>query len=133
MKAPLGDSAPSVNLSNTQLITFTGYVTVLVMDIRDFTGLSRRLGETRLSGVIGEFMRLSGQVLDENGAASQKYIGDAVMGVWDHGRQRPNAESLLRVLVSATKVFDIVAESERAFDLGGADRDRRRHQHRVWR
>ncbi len=44
-------------------------------------------------------MSLSGQVLDDHGASAQKYIGDAVMGVWDHGRQRPEPDGILRVLV----------------------------------
>ncbi len=112
-----GDSHPSVNLSNTQLITVTAYVTVLVMDIRDFTGLSRRLDETRLSGLIGQFMHLSGQVLDDHGASAQKYIGDAIMGVWDHGHQPPDSEALLKVLSSAHNVFGIVGDSRSAFDL----------------
>jgi adenylate cyclase len=111
------DTHPSVNLSNTQLITVTAYVTVLVMDIRDFTGLSRRLGETRLSGFIGEFMRLSGEVLDGYGASTQKYIGDAIMGVWDHGPQRPEPDAILSVLSSAAKVYGIVSETPRAFDV----------------
>ena len=38
-------------------------ITVLVVDIRDFTGLSRRLSEARLSELISAFMRESGVVL----------------------------------------------------------------------
>jgi adenylate cyclase len=80
--------------------------------------MSRRLGDTRLSEVVGGFMRLAGQQLDKRGASAQKYIGDSVMGVWDHGPTRPGAEAILPVLLTAVKLFEIAGASEASF---GAD------------
>jgi adenylate cyclase len=48
--------------NSTALVTAVRHVTVLVADIRDFTGLARHLGDERLSNVIGPYMRL----LDRN-------------------------------------------------------------------
>ena len=75
--------------NSTTLITAIRHVTVFVADIRDFTGLARHLGDELLSNVIGEYMRVAGQALDKAGATTQKYIGDALMGVWDHGPMLP--------------------------------------------
>src|SRR5687767_7940220 len=48
----------SMAATKTTLVTAERYVTALVADIRDFTGLTRRLGGKRVSDVVGEFMRL---------------------------------------------------------------------------
>lgn len=105
----------SVISENTQILTATSHVTVLVADIRDFTVMSRRLGDTRLSEVVGGFMQLAGQQLEKRGATAQKYIGDSVMGVWDHGPARPRPEAILPVLLTAVKLFEIAAASEGSF------------------
>ena len=82
----------------TVLITAARYVTVLVADIRDFT-------------------RLAGDELDRAGAATQKYIGDAVMGVWDHGSDPPRAENVMPALLSVSRLFEIVAAFQQRFEL----------------
>src|SRR6476469_3185761 len=59
---------PGIVSNSTTLVTAVRYVTVLVADIRDFTGLTRRLGETSISNVIGEYMRIAGEELGNAGA-----------------------------------------------------------------
>jgi adenylate cyclase len=110
-------SPHSIVDSPTMVVTASRHVTVLVADIRDFTGLTRRVGEKRLSDVIGEFTRLAGEVLDRAGAATQKYIGDAVMGVWDHGPNPPRPEEVIPALLSASRLFGIVASFQQQFGL----------------
>jgi len=109
--------AESIVSPKTMLLTASCYVTILVADIRDFTGLTRRLGEKRLSDVIGEYMRLAGEELHRAGAVSQKYIGDAVMGVWDHGSDAPLAGAVLPAVASAIKLFGIAAAFQERFAL----------------
>jgi adenylate cyclase len=110
-------NAQSIVASPTLVITSARYVTVLVADIQDFTGLTRRVGERRVSDVIGEFTRLAGEELDRAGAATQKYIGDAVMGVWDHGSDPPRPENVMPALLSASRLFGIVAPFQQQFGL----------------
>jgi adenylate cyclase len=81
----------------TVLITAARYVTVLVADIRDFT-------------------RLAGDELDRAGAATQKYIGDAVMGVGTTDPHPPRAENVMPLL-SVSRLFEIVAAFQRRFEL----------------
>ena len=107
----------SIGASPTVVITAERHVTVLVADIRDFTGLTRRVGEKRVSDVIGEFTGLAGEELDRAGAATQKYIGDAVMGVWDHGSDPPFAQNVIPALLSASRLFEIVAGFQQRFGL----------------
>ena len=103
--------------SSTTLVTAVRHVTVLVADIRDFTVLARRLGEQLLSDVIGEYIRVAGEELDHAGATAQKYIGDAVMGVWDHGPDPPLAGAVRPALACAVRLFDIAAGSQQRFGL----------------
>lgn len=109
--------AQSIAASPTVVITSARYVTVLVADIRDFTGLTRRVGEKRVTDVIGEFTRRAGEELDRAGAATQKYIGDAVMGVWDHGSELPGPDDVKPALFSAWRLFGIVARFQQQFGL----------------
>lgn len=83
-------------------------ITVLVADIRGFTVLSQILGEKRISELMAEVFRSAGQVLNTKHSWSQKFIGDALMGVWVHsgGNLRP-AELL--------NIFDVIAELQEIF------------------
>ncbi len=73
-------------------------ISVLVVDIRDFTGLTRQLDEKILSEVIGTWFRCAGDIIREYGSWVDKYIGDAVMSVWTHGAQGVNHDEMLRIL-----------------------------------
>jgi adenylate cyclase len=116
--AETSEADPESSISpKTTLLTAQRYVTVIVADIRDFTGLTRRLGEKRLSDIISEYMRLAGEELDRAAAASQKYIGDAVMGVWDHGSDPPHSGAVLPALASAVRLFSIAAALQERFGL----------------
>jgi adenylate cyclase len=92
-------------------------ITVLVADIRDYTGLSRRLGEARISQVIGVFMQEAGLALQEHGSWAQKYIGDAVMSVWVHRDQLPDLAELRRIFAAVRRLHDIVAGLQPRFGL----------------
>ena len=92
-------------------------ITVLVADIRGYTPLSQRLGEVRISELVSAFMRESGKVLSAHGAVAQKYLGDAVMAVWQHRRDPPNASELSDVVDALTKIFDIASGFQPRFGL----------------
>ncbi len=73
-------------------------ISVLVVDIRNFTGLTRQLDEKILSEVIGTWFRHAGEIIRENGSWVDKYIGDAVMAVWIHGAQEVDNQEMLQIL-----------------------------------
>ncbi len=92
-------------------------ITVLVVDIRDFTGLSSRLPEARLSEVISAFIRESGTALAEHGAWAQKYSGDSVMAIWLHPNDKPALRDLAPVFTALEKIFEAAAGLQAAFSL----------------
>ncbi|APB33114.1 Adenylate cyclase [Gloeomargarita lithophora Alchichica-D10] len=73
-------------------------ITVLVMDLRDFTPLARQVPEELLAQVVGTWFRQVGDILQRYGSRVDKYIGDAVMAVWLHPQNIPHAYDLLRIL-----------------------------------
>ncbi len=73
-------------------------ITVVVMDLRDFTPLTRQLPEELLAQVVGTWFRQVGEILQRYGSRVDKYIGDAVMAVWLHPQNAPHPYDLLRIL-----------------------------------
>lgn len=63
-------------------------VSVLVVDIRDFTILTRKLDERLLSEVMDTWFRCAGEIIRDHHSQVDKYIGDAVMAVWIHDCSR---------------------------------------------
>ena len=100
----LTDSHPNHTLilserdTQTSLIHERRLMTVMVADMRNFTGLSRQLDEKILSALIGNWFRQSGQILRQAGSWVDKYIGDAVMAIWFHGEEAITIEEILRIL-----------------------------------
>ncbi len=62
-------------------------ISVLVVDIRDYTILTRRMDEKLLSEMIGSWFRQAGEIIRAHGTWVDKYIGDAIMVVWIHSSQ----------------------------------------------
>jgi adenylate cyclase len=87
-----------VDNTATAMLHIRHLVSILVIDIRNFTVLTRQLDEQILSELIGSWFRLSGEIIRTNGSWVDKYIGDAVMAVWIHGEESVEAAGMLSVL-----------------------------------
>lgn len=75
---------PPEKESLTSTLHVRRLISVMVIDIRDFTVLTRQLDEKILSAVIGTWFRQSGDIIRKSGSWVDKYIGDAVMAIWFH-------------------------------------------------
>lgn len=100
----------------TQFIQQQSLITVMVIDVRGFTMLSREIGEARISAVMQAIFRRAGSLLDAAGAWSHKFIGDAVMAVWRHPSDRVLSSEL-------TRVVNLIAELEPLFQNLTAQHD----------
>ena len=104
-------------LPSTNVVFALSLITVLVVDIRDFTGLAQRVEASKLSKVTGTLFREAGQALQERGAWAQKYIGDAVMAVWLHKKSAPEARELAAIFDGLSHLARIAGGLQRQFDL----------------
>ncbi len=92
-------------------------ISVLVVDIRDFTGLTRQLDEKLLSEVIGTWFRRAGDIIREHGSWVDKYIGDAVMAVWIHGAQGINRDEMLRLIQAVNALHTMTSSLHHQYPL----------------
>jgi adenylate cyclase len=101
----------------TSLLRVMKMITVLVVDIRDFTGLGQQLSSDKLAEVTGYLFRAAGELLQERGAWAQKYIGDAVMAVWVHRTQVPAIEEYLTIFEALWSLHAMIGGLQVQFEL----------------
>jgi adenylate cyclase len=85
-------------------------ISVMVVDIRNFTGLTRQLDEKILSEVIGTWFRHAGNIIRDHGSWVDKYIGDAVMAVWFHRSEKASEEEVLRIFQALNAIHRVTEE-----------------------
>ena len=90
-------ASDSFDFSVTATLHVRRLITILVADIRNFTGLTRQTDEKVLSEAIGTWFRQAGNIIRESGSWVDKYIGDAVMAVWIHGEQEVSPREVLQI------------------------------------
>jgi len=104
---------PTESLHNESLTT------ILVVDIRDFTILSRAVSEALLSQTIGTWFLHVGQAAERRGSWAQQYIGDAVMAVWVHEEASRIPGDLEQVLHALCEIYRSTEEVSRSLPLPG--------------
>jgi adenylate cyclase len=92
-------------------------MSVMVVDIRDFTVLTRQLDEKILSAVIGTWFRQSGNIIRKSGSWVDKYIGDAVMAIWFHGSQEISSEETLNILQAVSALHKMTSALSKQYPL----------------
>ncbi|MDJ0844519.1 FHA domain-containing protein [Crocosphaera sp.] len=70
---------------------------VMVVDMRNFTSLTRQLDEKVLSSLIGNWFRQAGDIIRNAGSWVDKYIGDAVMAIWFHGENEVTKSDVIQI------------------------------------
>jgi adenylate cyclase len=110
---PIKDASTVVTFAMVQL-------TVLVVDIRGFTSLSRELGEARIAEVIHAYNTEAGIILNRTCAWTMKFIGDAVMAIWIRKSDEPPARTVLTAFESFEKLYLFVEGLQSRFSLARA-------------
>lgn len=92
-------------------------ISVMVVDIRNFTVLTRQLDEKILSEVIGTWFRRAGNIIRDRGSWVDKYIGDAVMAVWFHSTEKATNEEVLRIFQALNSLHEATVELNDRYPL----------------
>ena len=112
-----GPESGPIDMKATSFHMASMLITVLVVDIRDFTGLAQRLPSEKLAKIAGALFREAGKVLEDLGAWAQKYIGDAVMAVWLHSKREADVRDFIRVFEALGKLQEIASRLHHEFGL----------------
>jgi len=105
------------DLASTRIVFSQSLITVLVADIRNFTGLARKIEPSRLAQIAGSFFREAGKLLQERGAWTQKYIGDAVLAIWQHEQDLLSIAELSAAIDSQWRLAQVAAGLQAQFGL----------------
>jgi adenylate cyclase len=93
-------------MTGTRVVFAEQLVTVLVIDIRNFTGLTRQIEQEVLCKFISRWFSDASGIFRARGSWALKYIGDAVMAVWLHERGRERAQ-LLALLAGLSQFAEL--------------------------
>lgn len=107
----------SEELTATSTLHVRRLISVMVVDIRNFTVLTRQLDEKILSELIGTWFRRSGNIIRECGSWVDKYIGDAVMAVWFHGTQGVSINEMVRIFQALSSLHKMTQELHNRYPL----------------
>jgi adenylate cyclase len=83
-------------------------MTVVFADLSSFTEMTGRLGATTTYSVVDEFLRLASSTLISQGAFIDKYIGDAVMALFNVPIKR--ADHAAAAVAAAAKIQELLPE-----------------------
>ncbi|AIE73972.1 Adenylate cyclase [Synechocystis sp. PCC 6714] len=92
-------------------------ISVLVADMRNFTGMAQQVEEELLSMLIGNWFRQAGHILREAGSWVDKYIGDAVMALWFHGYNEATPAEIIQILHAVHRLQAMTAKLNQKYDL----------------
>jgi adenylate cyclase len=110
-------SIDSQEFTATATLHVRRLISVLVVDIRNFTSMTRQIDENVLSEVIGTWFRCAGDIIREYGSWVDKYIGDAVMAVWIHGSQEVTPEEMIRIARALSALQKMTSQLHERFPL----------------
>jgi adenylate cyclase len=111
-----GIATPPVS-EKTQFFVQSSLVTVMVIDIRDNVTWAKELGDDKWAELVMKLIEAARGILDSRHCSGQKYIGDAIMGVWEHkAEQIPNKE-LVEILSAVTDLQAAFSEMEASSNL----------------
>lgn len=110
-------SSDSQEFTATATLHVRRLISVLVVDIRNFTVMTRQIDEKVLSEVIGTWFRCAGDIIREYGSWVDKYIGDAVMAVWIHGAQGINHEEMIRIARALNALHKMTSQLHERYPL----------------
>ena len=105
---PTREASTAEVIAPTTIAFARRLVTVLVIDIRDFTVLAQNVDEAILAQTLGTWFRETGAIVRRHGSTGDKYIGDAVMAVWTHPTQTPQADEIMGVLKAISEIHAVI-------------------------
>lgn len=92
-------------------------VSVMVVDIRNFTVFSRQIENHLLSLMVGTWFQQAGEIIKDSGSWVDKYIGDAVMSIWFHGEETVDPNQLIKVFQAVSDLNQMTTDLQRQLSL----------------
>jgi adenylate cyclase len=114
--------SPAEGGDATRVVFAFSLITILIVDVRDFTRLTQQLDKAVLCETIGSWFREGGQIMQRHGSWSQKYIGDAVMSIWVHRSPEDAQRDIIKVVEALVEFEGVSSGFQTRFGLPSAFR-----------
>ena len=101
----------------TAILQVRRLVTVMVVDVRGFTALTREINEQTLSAVMSHWFQQASRITHRSGGWVDKYIGDAIMALWSHTGDDAAASLAGRWLWALSEIALMTARVSERFPL----------------
>lgn len=111
------ESNPSYEITATASLHVRRLISVMVVDIRDFTVLTQQLDEKILSEAIGTWFRRAGEIIGQYNSWVDKYIGDAIMAVWIHDPNGPTRADIWPLMQAVSTLAHMTSQLHEQFPL----------------
>jgi adenylate cyclase len=108
---------PATTGGITQVFFAHCLVSVLVVDIRDFTGLAQAIDQSVLCQILGTWFGQADRIMQKHGSSAQKYIGDAVMALWLHQARNQEQWEILGTLRALAEFAEATTGLRQQFGL----------------
>lgn len=102
---------------DTMILHERRLMSVMVVDMRNFTALARQLDDNLLSSLIGNWFRQAGEIIRQSGSWVDKYIGDAVMAIWFHGQQEVNKADIIQIFQAVSDLNQMTKELSQKYPV----------------
>jgi adenylate cyclase len=91
----------------TQVEFTSEMVSILVIDIRNYTGLSEGIPAEELSRIVGKWFQDVSRVIESKAGSIDKFIGDAVMAYWIRARTEGDKNFVLGPIRAALELIEM--------------------------
>jgi adenylate cyclase len=109
--------SPAEDGDATRVVFAFSLITILIVDVREFTRLTQQIDKAVLCETIGSWFREGGQIMQKHGSWSQKYIGDAVMSIWVHRTPEDAQKDVVKVFEALIEFETVSADFQKRFGL----------------
>ncbi len=96
--ATLTEDEGTLDGTATSILHVRRLMSVMVLDMRNYTVLTRQMDENLLSEVMTTWFRNAGHITQRYGSWVDKYIGDAVMAIWFHNSETVEKQEMINIL-----------------------------------
>jgi adenylate cyclase len=111
------DDAPEAPELATHILQIRSLVTVMVVDVRGFTALTRQVSDQTLSGVMSHWFEEASRITHRSGGWVDKYIGDAIMALWSHDDRHGVANPAAHWLRALSEIARMTARAGDGFPM----------------
>jgi adenylate cyclase len=111
------DAEGTLDGTITSILHLRKLMSVMVVDMRNFTILTRQTNENLLSEVMSTWFRNAGAIIRNRGSWVDKYIGDALMALWFHNGETVTKQEMMNILLALDDLNRMTKELSQQYPL----------------